>query len=40
MVGDDHAGAFSTYTQAGQNYGTTLLWSAQFFSAVGAVFRF
>src|ERR1700692_1363958 len=27
MVGDNDAGAFSTYTQAGQNYGTTLLWS-------------
>jgi Mn2+/Fe2+ NRAMP family transporter len=26
MVGDNDAGAFSTYTQAGQNYGTTLLW--------------
>jgi len=27
MVGDNDAGAFGTYTQAGQNYGTTLLWS-------------
>src|SRR6202165_333565 len=27
MVGDKGAGAFSTYTQAGQNYGTTLLWT-------------
>ncbi|HUB49063.1 MAG TPA: Nramp family divalent metal transporter [Acetobacteraceae bacterium] len=27
MVGDNDAGAFATYTQAGQNYGTTLLWS-------------
>ncbi|WP_293232422.1 NRAMP family divalent metal transporter [Paludibacterium sp.] len=27
MVGDNDAGAFSTYTQAGQNYGTTLLWT-------------
>jgi hypothetical protein len=26
MVGDNDAGAFGTYTQAGQNYGTTLLW--------------
>lgn len=27
MVGDSDAGAFGTYTQAGQNYGTTLLWT-------------
>jgi len=27
MVGDNDAGAFSTYTQAGQEYGTTLLWT-------------
>src|SRR6516164_6527708 len=27
MVGDNDAGAFSTYTQAGQNYGTWLLWT-------------
>ncbi len=27
MVGDNDAGAFSTYSQAGQNYGTTLLWT-------------
>jgi NRAMP (natural resistance-associated macrophage protein)-like metal ion transporter len=27
MVGDNDAGAFATYTQAGQNYGTTLLWT-------------
>ena len=27
MVGDNDAGAFSTYGQAGQNYGTTLLWT-------------
>jgi Mn2+/Fe2+ NRAMP family transporter len=27
MVGDNDAGAFSTYTQAGQNYGTVLLWT-------------
>ena len=27
MVGDNDAGAFSTYTQAGQNYGTILLWT-------------
>jgi Mn2+/Fe2+ NRAMP family transporter len=27
MVGDNDAGAFSTYSQAGQNYGTALLWT-------------
>ena len=27
MVGDNDAGAFGTYTQAGQEYGTTLLWT-------------
>jgi hypothetical protein len=27
MVGDNDVGAFSTYTQAGQDYGTTLLWT-------------
>ena len=27
MVGDNDAGAFATYTQAGQNYGTTLMWT-------------
>ncbi|MPQ66814.1 MULTISPECIES: Nramp family divalent metal transporter [unclassified Pseudomonas] len=27
MVGDNDAGAFSTYGQAGQNYGTLLLWT-------------
>jgi len=27
MVGDNDAGAFGTYTQAGQTYGTTLLWT-------------
>lgn len=27
MVGDNDAGAFGTYTQAGQNYGTRLLWA-------------
>jgi Mn2+/Fe2+ NRAMP family transporter len=27
IVGDNDAGAFSTYTQAGQEYGTTLLWT-------------
>ncbi len=27
MVGDNDAGAFGTYTQAGQNYGMTLLWT-------------
>jgi len=27
MVGDNDAGAFSTYAQVGQNYGTSLLWT-------------
>src|SRR6202040_1003709 len=27
MAGDNDAGAFSTYSQAGQNYGNTLLWT-------------
>src|SRR5579863_5948013 len=27
MAGDNDAGAFSTYAQAGQNYGTHLLWT-------------
>ncbi len=27
MVGDNDAGAFATYGQAGQNFGTTLLWT-------------
>jgi Mn2+/Fe2+ NRAMP family transporter len=27
MVGDNDAGAFGTYTQAGHDYGTTLLWT-------------
>jgi NRAMP (natural resistance-associated macrophage protein)-like metal ion transporter len=27
MVGDNDAGAFGTYTQAGQNYGSALLWT-------------
>src|SRR5437763_6589414 len=27
MVGDNDAGAVQTYTQAGQNYGTSLLWT-------------
>src|SRR6201987_5665390 len=27
MVGDNDAGAFGIYTQAGQDYGTTLLWT-------------
>ncbi len=27
MVGDNDAGAFATYTQAGQNYGTALMWT-------------
>src|ERR1700724_665695 len=26
MVGDNDAGGVSTYSQAGQNYGTSLLW--------------
>ena len=30
MVGDNDAGAFGTYTQAGQNYGTSLLWTLLF----------
>jgi Mn2+/Fe2+ NRAMP family transporter len=30
MVGDNDAGAFSTYTQAGQNYGTRLSWTLLF----------
>jgi Mn2+/Fe2+ NRAMP family transporter len=27
MVGDNDAGAYATYTQAGQTYGTSLLWT-------------
>ncbi|HQT75863.1 MAG: manganese transporter [Rhodospirillales bacterium 20-64-7] len=27
MIGDNDAGAFSTYAQAGQNYGTALMWT-------------
>ncbi len=27
MVGDNDAGGFATYAQAGQNYGTALLWT-------------
>jgi Mn2+/Fe2+ NRAMP family transporter len=27
MIGDNDAGGFGTYTQAGQNYGTALLWT-------------
>jgi len=27
MIGDNDAGGVSTYAQAGQQYGTTLLWS-------------
>src|SRR5579872_6842611 len=27
MVGDNNAGGIATYTQAGQNYGTSLLWT-------------
>ena len=27
MAGDNDSGAFATYGQAGQNYGTTLLWT-------------
>jgi len=30
MVGDNDAGAFGTYTQAGQDYGTALLWTLLF----------
>ncbi len=30
MVGDNDAGAFSTYTQAGQDYGISLLWTLLF----------
>jgi Mn2+/Fe2+ NRAMP family transporter len=30
MVGDNDAGGVSTYAQAGQNYGTTLLWTLVF----------
>jgi Mn2+/Fe2+ NRAMP family transporter len=30
MVGDNDAGAFGTYTQAGQNYGTSRLWTLLF----------
>jgi NRAMP (natural resistance-associated macrophage protein)-like metal ion transporter len=30
MAGDNDAGAFATYTQAGQNYGTRLLWTLVF----------
>ena len=30
MVGDNDAGAFSTYSQAGQNFGTSLLWTLAF----------
>jgi NRAMP (natural resistance-associated macrophage protein)-like metal ion transporter len=34
MVGDNDAGAFGTYTQAGQNYGTTLLWTLMLLTPV------
>ncbi len=27
MIGDNDAGAFSTYSQSGQNYGTALMWT-------------
>ena len=27
MIGDNDAGAFATYGQAGQNYGTRLMWT-------------
>jgi hypothetical protein len=27
MAGDNDAGAFGTYSQAGQDYGTSLLWT-------------
>src|SRR5579872_5481074 len=30
MVGDNDAGGVATYAQAGQNYGTTLLWTLVF----------
>ena len=30
MVGDNDAGGFGTYTQAGQNYGVWLLWTLLF----------
>ena len=30
MVGDNDAGAFGTYAQAGQDYGTALLWTLAF----------
>ena len=37
MCGDNDAGAFSTYGQAGQNYGTRLLWTpASWFPACPA----
>ncbi|MEZ7523051.1 hypothetical protein QO214_18565, partial [Burkholderia vietnamiensis] len=35
MVGDNDAGAFSTYTQAGQNYGTGVPLISVHFSGVG-----
>jgi Mn2+/Fe2+ NRAMP family transporter len=34
MVGDNDAGALGTCTQAGQNYGTTLLWMLMLLSQV------
>jgi len=34
MVGDNDAGAFGTYTQAGQNYGTSLLWTLMLLAPV------
>ena len=30
MIGDNDAGGISTYIQAGQNYGTSLLWALRF----------
>ena len=38
MVGDNDAGAFGTYTQAGQNYGTSLLCAHIFPNPCGLVF--
>src|ERR1700689_1745433 len=40
MVGDNDAGAFGTYTQAGQNYGTTLLWALVLLVAVSVIYLF
>ena len=40
MVGDNDAGALGTYTQAGQNYGTTLLWTLFLLNALTIVTEF